>query len=197
MINLTNSPKVFVDIFIFLVLIMSNDLYHFLDCNRKKEQYLTSIFPFQLSSQFESPHRSDGSQRNQRYLRKEAGIDWFQQRKKRQVRKTKFNSLMKYNCCNRHFFSTVFSPLPLMQATTGKVVDVCKKILDSESRIALLPPPLVPHSTPITSTCSVKNVRRRNEDRYMAIQDLDGIFNTNRVQLSPHLIPHQADMLNF
>ncbi|XP_066996161.1 protein phosphatase 1E [Anabrus simplex] len=66
-----------------------------------------------------------------------------------------------------------YQPLKLMQAVTRKVNEVCLRYRDNGC-MSTLPPPT---PGPPISTCAIKNVRRRMEDRHVIIEDFHGVFN--------------------
>ncbi|XP_034951783.1 uncharacterized protein [Chelonus insularis] len=76
-------------------------------------------------------------------------------------------------CCGLK--DNIYAPLQLMQAVTKKVNEICHRYMES-SRLALLPPP--PSSpAPLVSVYAIKNNRRKMEDRYVILHDLNAIFN--------------------
>ena len=65
-----------------------------------------------------------------------------------------------------------------MQVATRKLVEVCSRYKDNAMLDGLPPPP--PSGTLLAapvSSYAIKNLRKKMEDRHIAIQDLHSIFN--------------------
>ena len=65
-----------------------------------------------------------------------------------------------------------YQPLKLMKVVTGKVNEVCLRYRDN-GKLATLPQP---SPGPPISSCAIKNVRRRMEDRHVIIEDFHTVF---------------------
>ncbi|KAF5291159.1 hypothetical protein FQA39_LY14401 [Lamprigera yunnana] len=77
----------------------------------------------------------------------------------------------------------VYDPLRLMQCVVTKINEVCLRYLDN-SKLCSLPSTGPPYN--IVSMCAIKNSRRRMEDRYIVIHDLNTLFTDDEVSPSSY-----------